>query len=78
MVAPLRTDSINQLNAIIESDLLSYNARAVYTEPIMKNTSLELSVSNSLSKSTSEKTTWDYNKANGKYDAINRRAIQSL
>ncbi|MDF2190938.1 outer membrane beta-barrel family protein [Paraflavitalea sp. CAU 1676] len=66
----LGTDSINQFNAF-ESDLLSYNARAVYTEPIMKNTLLEFSVSNSLSKSTSAKTTWDYNRLNGKYDAIN-------
>lgn len=66
----LRTDSINQHNAST-SDLRSYNVRAVYTEPIMKNTLLELSVSNSLSKSTSEKTTWDFNKLNGKHDVVN-------
>jgi len=68
--SPLRTDSINQYNAF-ESDLRSYNVRAVYTEPITKNTLLEFSASNSLSRSTSAKTTWDYNKLNGKYDAIN-------
>ncbi|WP_276479592.1 outer membrane beta-barrel family protein [Paraflavitalea pollutisoli] len=66
----LRTDSINQHNAS-SNDLRSYNIRAVYTEPIMKNTLLEFSVSNSQSKSTSEKTTWDYNKLSGKHDAIN-------
>ncbi len=53
-MVPLRTDSINQ-HSINSSDLSSYNVRAVYTEPIMKNTLLELTVSNSLSKSTSEK-----------------------
>lgn len=68
--SPLRTDSINQHSAS-QSDMRSYNARAVYTEPIMKNTLLELSVSNSLSKSNSEKMTWDYNKLTGKHDAIN-------
>lgn len=68
--SPLRTDSIDQRSSN-SSDLRSYNARAVYTEPIVKNSLLEFSVSNSLSKSTSEKTTWDYNKLNGKYDAIN-------
>lgn len=68
---PLRTDSINQRNSN-SSDLRSYNVRAVYTEPIIKNTLLEFSVSNNLSKSTSEKTTWDYNKLSGKHDAINK------
>lgn len=68
--SPLRTDSINQRNNN-SSDLRSYNARAVYTEPIIKNSLLELSVSNSLSKSTSGKTTWDYNKTSGKYDEVN-------
>ena len=66
----LRTDSIDQRNNN-SSDLRSYNARAVYTEPIVKNSLLEFSMSNSFSKSTSEKTTWDYNRLNGKYDAVN-------
>lgn len=69
--SPLRTDSIDQ-HSSNSSDLKSYNVRAVYTEPIIKNTLLELTVSNSLSKSTSEKTTWDYNKGSGKYDAVNQ------
>ncbi|NII24585.1 outer membrane beta-barrel protein [Pseudoflavitalea sp. X16] len=68
--SPLSTDSIDQRNSNA-SDLRSYNVRAVYTEPVVKNSLLEFSVSNSLSKSTSEKTTWDYNKVNGKYDEVN-------
>jgi hypothetical protein len=66
----LRTDSIDQ-HSSSTSDLRSYNVRAVYTEPIIKNSLLEFSVGNSLSKSSSEKTTWDYNKASGKHDVIN-------
>jgi hypothetical protein len=65
-----RTDSINQRNEN-SSDLRSYSVRAVYTEPIMKNTLLEFSASNSNSKSTANKNTWDYNKFNGKYDQLN-------
>ncbi|WP_315818927.1 hypothetical protein [Paraflavitalea speifideaquila] len=49
-----RTDSIDQRNSS-SNDLRSYNVRAVYTEPITKNSLLELSVGNSLSKSSSEK-----------------------
>lgn len=70
--SPLSTDSLDQRNSN-SSDLRSYNVRAVYTEPVVKNSLLEFSVSNSLSKSTSEKTTWDYNTVNGKYDAINEQ-----
>lgn len=68
----VRTDSLNQRNSN-SSDQRSYNVRAVYTEPVVKNSLLEFSVSNSLSKSTSEKTTWDYNTVNGKYDAVNEQ-----
>lgn len=68
--SPFRTDSIDQ-RSDNSSDLRSYNVRAVYTEPVTKNSLLEFSASNSLSKSTSEKTTWDYDKISGKYDAIN-------
>lgn len=68
--SPFRTDSINQ-RSDNSSDMRSYNVRAVYTEPVTKNSLLEFSVSNSLSKSTSEKTTWDYDKVSGKYDAVN-------
>jgi hypothetical protein len=70
--SPVRTDSLNQRNSN-SSDQRSYNVRAVYTEPVVKNSLLEFSVSNSLSKSTSEKTTWDYNTVNGKYDAVNEQ-----
>jgi hypothetical protein len=68
--SPFRTDSINQ-RSDNSSDMRSYNVRAVYTEPVTKNSLLEFSASNSLSKSTSEKTTWDYDKISGKYDAVN-------
>ena len=68
--SPLRTDSINQRNDNT-SDLRSYNVRAVYTEPIIKKSLLELSISNSNSKSTSNKTTYDFNKLNGKFDQLN-------
>ena len=52
-------------------DLRSYNARAVYTEPLWKRSLLEFSLGKSNSKSTSEKTTYDYNNLNGKYDKLN-------
>ncbi len=68
--SPFSTDSINQ-RSDNSSDMRSYNVRAVYTEPVTKNSLLEFSASNSLSKSTSEKTTWDYDKISGKFDAIN-------
>lgn len=68
--SPFSTDSINQ-RSDNSSDMRSYNVRAVYTEPVTKNSLLEFSASNSRSKSTSEKTTWDYDKISGKYDAVN-------
>jgi hypothetical protein len=68
--SPLRTDSINQRNDN-SNDLRSYNVRAVYTEPIIKGSLLEFSVSNSNSKSTTNKNTYDFNKLNGKFDQLN-------
>ncbi len=66
----LRRDTLNQQNNT-KGDLRGYNARAVYTEPLWKKSLLELSVSKSSTKSTSGKTTNDYNKQNGKYDKLN-------
>ena len=63
-------DSINQINNT-ESDLKGYNAKAVYTEPVFKKSLLEFSIGKSNTISTSSKTTYDYNKGNGKYDLIN-------
>lgn len=65
-----RTDSINQ-HIETSSDLSGYTARVVYTEPLMKRSLMEFSVAKSNTRSTSDKTTYDYNKGNGKYDAIN-------
>ena len=63
-------DSIYQQNKT-EADLKGYNARVVYTEPIFKRTLLEFSVGNSWTRNTSSKITYDYNKANGKFDQVN-------
>ena len=52
-------------------NLKSYNARAVYTEPVWKRSLLEFSVSKSNSKNISQKETMDYNNGNGKYDQVN-------
>lgn len=68
--ALIRTDSLNQRNTT-KGDLQSYNARAVYTEPIFKRTLLEMSVGKSYSNSTSDKVTYDYNKLSGKFDKLN-------
>lgn len=65
-----RQDSINQ-NIFTESSLNGYTARAVYTEPVFKRSLLEFSAGSSNTKSIAEKTTYDYNKANGKYDELN-------
>ncbi len=52
-------------------DLRGYNAKAVYTEPLWKRSLLEFSAGKSDTRSTSKKTTHDYNQANGKYDQLN-------
>jgi Outer membrane protein beta-barrel family/Carboxypeptidase regulatory-like domain len=65
-----KRDTLNQQNDNT-GDLRGYTARAVYTEPLWKKTLLEFSAGKSNTKSTSAKTTWDYNKENGKYDKIN-------
>lgn len=65
-----RIDSINQ-RSFTESEVRGYNTRAVYTEPILKKSLLELSVSKNESRTVSDKLTYDYNKASGKHDMVN-------
>jgi hypothetical protein len=65
-----RTDSINQ-RFTNNGDLLGYNARVVYTEPVFKRSLMEFSVGRSNTTSTAEKITYDYNDVNGKYDQLN-------
>ena len=66
----IRTDSIDQRNTN-NSDLRSYTAKAVYTEPVFKRSLLEFSVGKSGSKSTAQKVTYDYNAVSGKFDRLN-------
>jgi hypothetical protein len=65
-----RIDSTDQ-HISNQGDLHGYTARAVYTEPIFKNSLLEFSAGKSNNKSTNEKITYDYNQGNGKYDQLN-------
>lgn len=65
-----RIDSINQ-RSFTESEVRGYNTRAVYTEPILKKSLLELSVSKNESRTVSDKLTYDYNKVSGKHDMVN-------
>ena len=67
-----RTDSIQQHNTS-SSDLNNYTARLVYTEPVFKRSLLEFSVAKSNSKSTAQKTTYDYNALSSKFDKLNER-----
>ncbi|NLU96078.1 outer membrane beta-barrel family protein [Chitinophaga sp. Ak27] len=63
-------DSIHQRNSV-SGNLRSYNARAVYTVPLLKHSLLELSLGNSSSTNTAHKVTYDYNRQNGKFDQLN-------
>lgn len=63
-------DSINQVNNNSEN-LKGLNARAVYTEPLFKKSMLELNVGKSYTMNTANKTTYDYNHDNGKFDIVN-------
>jgi hypothetical protein len=65
-----KRDTLHQQNTN-KGDLRGYTARAVYTEPVWKRSLLEFSVSKSNTKSTARKTTYDYNKLNGKFDQLN-------
>jgi hypothetical protein len=67
---PVKTDSTNQ-NRFNELNTSGYNARAVYTEPVLKRSLLELSLSRNYSRSVSNQQTFDYNKSTGAHDIIN-------
>ena len=67
---PTLTDTINQ-QFTNRSDLVGYNARVVYTEPILKRSLLEFSAGRSNTKNTAEKITYDYDQSTGKYDQLN-------
>ena len=66
----LKRDTINQQNNT-SADLSGYTGRVVYTEPLLKRSLLEFSVGKSYTTSNSEKSTYDYNKLNGKHDQLN-------
>ena len=65
-----RRDTLNQ-HSSTTGDLTGYNLRAVYTEPLWKKTLLEFSAGKSNTISTSEKITYDFSKASGKFDDFN-------
>ena len=67
----LNNDSINQ-KYVSSADLKGYNAKGVYTEPLFKKSLLEFSVGRSNTKNTSNKTTYDFNRGNGKFDLLNK------
>jgi len=67
---PGATDSINQ-RFTNEADLRGYNARVVYTEPILKRSLIEFSLGNSHSRNTAQKITYDYDRSTGTYEQLN-------
>ncbi len=67
---PSRKDTIQQ-HSSTAGKLHGYQARAVYTEPLSKRALLEFSLGRSHTNSTSDKTTYDFNRQNEKYDELN-------
>jgi hypothetical protein len=67
------TQNADTLNQVSNSNgsLRSYNARAVYTEPLFKRSLLEFSIGKSNSRSRSDLTTYDYNSSTFKHDRLN-------
>ena len=66
----VKADSINQ-RSNSEAEVRGYNARAAYTEPVLKRSLVEFSVSKNESRSVSDKITYDYNRNSGKHDIMN-------
>lgn len=66
----MNRDTINQ-QYTNTGDQKGYNARLVYTEPILKRSLLEFSVGKSNNKNQSEQVTRDFNKTSGKFDLVN-------
>jgi hypothetical protein len=67
-----RRDTINQVSDS-KGELTGYSARAIYTEPLWRRSIMEFSAGKSNTSNTSTKTTYDYNRFNGKYDKINQQ-----
>lgn len=68
--ALLKKDTLNQINTT-NASLQGYTARAVYTEPVLKRSLLELSLSRGNTRNNSEKITSDFNRFSGKFDLLN-------
>ena len=67
---PGQKDTLNQ-ESNSNGNLRSYNARAVYTEPLFKRSLMEFSVGKSNSRSRSDITTYDFNRQTKKFDDLN-------
>ena len=68
--ALLKKDTINQRSQV-NANLMGYTAKIIYTEPVLKHSLLEFSISKSYTKNSAEKITYDYNEQNGKHDQLN-------
>jgi hypothetical protein len=67
-----RRDTLNQVSNS-KGDLNGYSVRAIYTEPLWRRSLMEFSAGKSNTTNTNSKTTYDYNRFNGKYDKINQQ-----
>lgn len=65
-----QSDTINQVNNQ-HNDSKSYGLVLSYTEPLSKKSLLEFNYNFNTTHSTSDKTTYDFDKAGGKYTALN-------
>jgi hypothetical protein len=70
--ALLSTDTLNQKN-ITNAVAGSYSANLSYTEPVSRRSLIEISTWYNHSDNKSNKTTYDYNIAGGKFDLLNDR-----
>ncbi|MBS1935254.1 MAG: carboxypeptidase-like regulatory domain-containing protein, partial [Bacteroidetes bacterium] len=68
--SPLSKNAIDQ-QYNTENTLNSYAIRAVYTEPLFRRSLIEFSAGNSRSKNSVNKTTYNFDAGNGKYDLFN-------
>ncbi|MEO6406039.1 MAG: TonB-dependent receptor [Ferruginibacter sp.] len=66
----LARDTLNQ-QSNLSALLTGVTGRVVYTEPFLKRSLLEFSAGKSYTKNVSEKTTYDYDAQNGKYNQFN-------
>jgi hypothetical protein len=63
-------DTLNQ-QYTNTGNLHGYNAKLVFTEPVLNRSLLEFSVGKSQSRNTSEQVTRDFNTSSGKFDIVN-------